>query len=114
MNIPRLIRQARTSAGLTQADLAARAGTSQATVSAYEKGSKQPSVATLARLLAATGQRLATRDTGQVVVTPRREQLERSGRDLLQVLLLAAELPTTHNLELCLPPLGGIASREPA
>src|SRR3954452_16387572 len=49
---------ARTRAGLSQAELARRAGTSQATVSAYESGSKQPSVATFSRLLAAAGARL--------------------------------------------------------
>jgi transcriptional regulator with XRE-family HTH domain len=47
------LRAARERAGVTQADLARRAGTSQATVSAYEAGRKQPSVQTLDRLLAA-------------------------------------------------------------
>ena len=39
------LRAARIESGLTQAELAARAGTSQATVSAYESGGKKPSVA---------------------------------------------------------------------
>ncbi|MBA3877720.1 MAG: nucleotidyltransferase [Anaerolinea sp.] len=51
----RLLRQARLSAGLTQADLARRAGTSQPAIAAYESGRKTPSVATMERLLAATG-----------------------------------------------------------
>lgn len=51
----RLLREARRRAGLSQADLARRAGTSQPTVSAYERGHKDPSAATLARLLAVTG-----------------------------------------------------------
>lgn len=44
------IRSARRRRGLTQAELAQRAGTSQATVAAYERGRKSPAVATLGRL----------------------------------------------------------------
>ena len=50
-----LIRLARMRAKLTQAELARRAGTSQATISAYESGRKSPTVATLSRLLRASG-----------------------------------------------------------
>jgi transcriptional regulator with XRE-family HTH domain len=50
-----LIRMARRQAGLTQTELAARVGTSQAAVSAYESGRRSPSVDTLVRILAATG-----------------------------------------------------------
>lgn len=55
---PRLIRRARLAAGLTQAQLARRAGTSQSAVAAYESGAKTPTVDTLERLLRAAGQRL--------------------------------------------------------
>lgn len=62
-----LIRMARRQAGLTQTELAERAGTSQAAVSAYESGRRSPSVDTLVRILAATGlelrMRLAPPDT---------------------------------------------------
>ena len=51
----RLLREARRRAGLSQAALARRAGTSQPTLSAYERGLKDPSAATLDRLLAAAG-----------------------------------------------------------
>lgn len=61
MNVARLIRDARRRAGLTQAEVARRAGTSQPTVAAYEAGSRSPSVDTLERLLAATGHRLEAR-----------------------------------------------------
>jgi transcriptional regulator with XRE-family HTH domain len=58
---------ARRRAGLTQTELAERAGTSQAAVSAYESGRRSPSVDTLVRILAATGlelrMRLAPPDT---------------------------------------------------
>lgn len=53
--IAELIREARATAGLTQAELAARAGTSQPTIAAYERGTKVPSAATLERLLATAG-----------------------------------------------------------
>jgi predicted nucleotidyltransferase/DNA-binding XRE family transcriptional regulator len=54
----KLIKEARTSAGLTQAELARRAGTSQPTVAAYESGAKVPTVGTLERLLRVAGARL--------------------------------------------------------
>jgi transcriptional regulator with XRE-family HTH domain len=50
-----LIRLARDKAGLTQAELAERAGMSQQAVSAYETGRKEPTLPTLQRLIAATG-----------------------------------------------------------
>jgi transcriptional regulator with XRE-family HTH domain len=65
-----ILRDARARAGLTQAELAHRAGTSQATVSAYERGRKTPSVETLVRLLAATGTRLTAMPASAPVVRP--------------------------------------------
>ncbi len=53
-----ILERARRSAGLTQSELARRAHTSRETVSAYEHGRKSPTLATVDRLLAATGQRL--------------------------------------------------------
>lgn len=61
---------ARRQAKLSQTDLARRAGTSQAAVSAYESGKRSPSVDTLCRLLAAAGfevrMRLAAPDTHEL------------------------------------------------
>lgn len=57
MDPAQLIAAARRRAGLTQAELAALAGTSQPAISAYEAGRRSPSVATLQRLLAACGAR---------------------------------------------------------
>ena len=54
-----LLERARASAGLTQDELARRAGTSRPTLSAYENGRKSPTVATFARLLAEAGYELA-------------------------------------------------------
>jgi len=54
-----LLRQARQRAGLSQVELAARAGVTQSVISAYESGHRQPSVPTLAALIEATGFELA-------------------------------------------------------
>jgi len=54
-----LLRAARGRAGMTQADLAARAGVTQSVISDYERGRREPSVSTLTRLVAASGHVLA-------------------------------------------------------
>lgn len=48
-------------ADLSQAELARRAGVTQSVISAYESGSRQPSLPTLARLVGATGAELQVR-----------------------------------------------------
>ena len=50
-----LLRQARRRAGLTQVELAVRAGVTQSVISAYESGQRQPSIPALARLIEAAG-----------------------------------------------------------
>jgi uncharacterized protein len=55
-----LLRQARQRAGLSQVELAARAGVTQSVISSYESGHRQPSVPTLAALIEATGFELET------------------------------------------------------
>lgn len=52
-----LIRRSRVSAGLTQAELARRLGTTQSAVSRLEKGHEEPRLARLASILAACGVR---------------------------------------------------------
>ncbi len=106
MNIAGELRTARTRAGLSQVELAQRTETSQATVSAYERGRKEPSVATLERLLAALGSRLAVMPAPAITV-PSRARHARTAALLLDVLALAAELPTRHEPELRYPKLGG-------
>ncbi len=54
-----LLRQARKRAGLSQAELAARAGMTQSVISAYESGHREPSVPALAALVDAAGYELA-------------------------------------------------------
>lgn len=76
-----LLSQARFAAGLSQDELARKAGTSRPTVSAYEHGRKSPTLETLTRLLSETGFVLTlapkvevvehTNRRGRVVVTLR-------------------------------------------
>lgn len=54
-DIGTLIRQCRLAAALTQSELAARAGTTQAMVARYESGVVSPTVRTLERLIRAGG-----------------------------------------------------------
>ena len=46
-----LLRTARSRAGLSQAELAARAGVTQSVISVYESGHRQPALSTLAALV---------------------------------------------------------------
>lgn len=51
----RLLTEAREAAGLSQTELAHRAGTSRPTLSAYEHGRKSPTLRTVARIVEAAG-----------------------------------------------------------
>jgi predicted nucleotidyltransferase/DNA-binding XRE family transcriptional regulator len=55
MDVGAVIKKARSRAGLTQAQLAEAAGTSQPTIAAYEANRKSPSLSTLDRIVRATG-----------------------------------------------------------
>lgn len=105
------LREARKRAGLTQAALADRTSTSQATISAYENGRKEPSVDTLSRLLAAAGTRLTVETGRRPVIEPSGVQLARAGRSLVDVLALAEALPTRHDPELRFPRLASLRER---
>jgi transcriptional regulator with XRE-family HTH domain len=98
------LRRARRQAGLSQSELARDAATSQATISAYESGAKEPSVSTLGRLLAATGHRLAVRNA-RTTRQPSRAEIERRGRVLAEVLALAEALPARRRGRLEYPKL---------
>lgn len=73
METNELLKEARRQAGLTQAQVARRAGTSQPAVARYENGVSSPSVSTLQRLLHACGQEL-------VLMTAPAEATDLSGR----------------------------------
>lgn len=55
MEIARLLRECRECSGLTQAELAGRAGTSQPAIAAYETGARVPTIRTMRRLTEAAG-----------------------------------------------------------
>lgn len=55
-----LLVEARRAAGLSQDELATRAGTSRPTLSSYEHGHRSPTLTTAARILAAAGYELTT------------------------------------------------------
>jgi predicted nucleotidyltransferase len=58
MTVGLIISKARNNSGLTQAELASRAGTSQAAIARYEADRVSPSVSTLERVLRAAGEEL--------------------------------------------------------
>ena len=58
MDVARLIRNARQQAGLSQTELARRAGTSQPTLASYEAGRVVPRIETVVRLLEASDHEL--------------------------------------------------------
>jgi transcriptional regulator with XRE-family HTH domain len=105
MEVATELRAARQRAGLTQTQLASRSGTSQATISAYESGRKQPSLDTLDRLLSATGSRLAIVPGASPVVQPSAAQHARVGAALVDVLAVAQAMPRRQGRRLAFSPL---------
>ncbi len=96
MDAASLLRSARIRAGLSQRGLAEAARTSQSAVAAIESGRKQPTVATLERLLRAAGTEL-------VPAAPEQAALLRRARRLVDVLQLAEALPFRREGELRYP-----------
>ncbi len=94
-----LIARIREASGYSQTELARRSGLDRSVLSAYENGRRQPSVAALARIVAAAGMKLD--------LTPSRNAAaeEHAGRVLAQVLELAEALPYRPRDELAYPPL---------
>ena len=88
-----LLRRARRRRALSQSDLARRAGTSQPVVSAYENGHRDPSTATLRRLLAAAGERLVLDLAVPGSDLPPPADPAEHGARLVDVLLLADAVP---------------------
>ena len=101
MRIAAALRRAREQAGLSQQQLALRAGTSQATISAYENGAKEPSLRTLDRLLAASGARLTVEPGAPGWL----HDPEEAGRRFAEVLALADALPGRRRGKLRYPRL---------
>lgn len=88
MDVATLVAACRRESGLTQRELAARAGTSAAAVCWYERGERVPRVDTLVRLVAATGASLRL-----VADPPAAIDLDANARALVDLLDLADHLP---------------------
>ncbi len=93
MEAAEIIRAARIRQGLSQAELAARAGTSQPVISAYENGHRSPSTRTLRRLVAAAGERLEIRLARRAPAVPPPTTFAHHAARLVDVLLLADAVP---------------------
>jgi len=94
-----LVDEIRRRSGLTQAELARRAGMPRSVVNVYLRGHREPGADMLARLAAAGGLELR--------LSPRRPPVdaERAGRILVQVLELAEALPFRPRRKLDYPRL---------
>ena len=104
MDAPTILRSARREARLTLRELADRAGTSHATLSAYEHAAKAPTIDTFTRVLHAAGYVLDGTLTRRIEADPR-TGLAR-GDELAAVLELAAQFPARHDAELRAPVFG--------
>ena len=102
MDVSLTLRRARAKTGLSLRALAERAGTSHATLAAYEAGRVVPRVDTLDRILRAAGFAtdidLAQRPDGSEA------EREAKGEELRQALELAAMFPSRHSRRLRFPP----------
>ncbi|HEY6598375.1 MAG TPA: helix-turn-helix transcriptional regulator [Pseudomonadales bacterium] len=101
-HVGRTLRLARLKAGLSLRELAARARTSHSALVAYEQGRKAPSVPTFLRILAACG--FAT-DFELSTRIRERDGIDR-GRELEDVLELAAQFPARHAKTMRYPKFG--------
>jgi len=90
---PALIKAVRRRQGLSQAALAARAGTSQPVISAYEHGHRDPSYDTLRRIVEAGGERLQLDSVPLGPDLPPAVDPEEHARRLLDVLSLSDAIP---------------------
>src|SRR5215510_6779968 len=102
MDAARTLRRARLDAHLTLRALAERAGTSHATLAAYEAGRAIPRVDTLDRILRAAGYAtdIACSERPDATDAARRAK----GEELRQALELAALFPARHSRRLRFPP----------
>ena len=88
-----LLRMVRRRRGLSQGELARRAGTSQPVISAYEHGRRDPTFGTLGRLIQAAGEQLVVTATAPAPDVPVPADLDEHARRLLDVLSLADAVP---------------------
>ena len=98
-----LLRVARRRFGLSQSELAMRAGTSQPVISAYEHGRRDPTTRTLRRLVAATGGQLELRLASEPPDIPPPTSIKEHGNRLVDVLLLADAIGHRNRAPLTFP-----------
>jgi transcriptional regulator with XRE-family HTH domain len=101
MDAASTLRRARLESGLSLRALADRAGTSHATLAAYEAGRAVPRVDTLGRILRAAGYATDIDLTRRADATDA-ERLAK-GNELLQALELSAMFPARHSRRLRFP-----------
>lgn len=94
-----LIRDSRLAAGMSQAELARRAGIPRSVMNVYEKGKREPSAEMFARLLNAAGFRLAVEPLAPPV------DVDRAAEILEMVVDLAESLPYAPKPSNSYPPL---------
>ena len=102
MEAARTLRRARIEAGLSLRALAERAGTSHATLAAYEAGRAIPRVDTLDRILRAAGYATDIDVAWRPDATD--DERDAKGNELLQAIELAAMFPARHTRRLRYPP----------
>ena len=88
-----LLQTVRRRRGLTQGELARRAGTSQPVISAYEHGRRDPTLGTLRRMIEAAGEQLVVTAGAPASDVPPSADLDEHARRLLDVLSLADAVP---------------------
>ena len=98
MEADRVLANARRRSGLTLRQLGERAGTSHATISAYEHRRAQPSVKTANRVIRAAGFRV---ESTLIAAVPSDD--EARGAELVEALELAAAFPARHASKLRYP-----------
>lgn len=103
MNPGELLKAARNRNGLSQAVVAARSGTSQPVISAYERGGRDPTIGTLRKLISATGERLELRLAAPAGDLPPPATAEDHAERLVDVLLLADAIGHRGRMPLAFP-----------
>lgn len=103
-----LVSQIQRLSGLSQAELARRAGMPRSVVNVYLRGNREPGANSLGRLAAAGGFELQLKRRRPPV------DAERASRILVQVLELAEALPYRPRAELGYPPLAELIAEKRA
>jgi transcriptional regulator with XRE-family HTH domain len=96
MSAAALLKEARLRSGLSQAELARRAGITRSVVNVYERGVREPGADTLIRVLSAAGFDVHLDRAGPIDV-------QRNARILADVLDLAEHLPSRRRGRLTYP-----------